>query len=131
MVVQQEVQKLFQNLAYREAAFITVGSVEILVRSIEDGKQLVITTPIYSGGNYIPSKVRHAVALNSIQSKLIHPKLIIDEDKFEIYLRYTADKPEISLEALKEDLEEFAWLAEEWRIILDEEDRNDRVHIVI
>lgn len=131
MVVQQEVQELFQNLIHREAAIIVVGGSEILVRTADDGQLLLITTPVYCGGNYIPSRVRHAVALNSVQSKLIRPKLIIDEDRFEIFLRYIEERRDLSLETLKADLEEFAWLADEWRTILDEEDRNDRVHIVV
>lgn len=130
MIVQQEVQKLFHNLIHRESGIIVVGGSEILVRMIDHGEKIKLTTPVYVGGNYLPSKVRHAASnINLIRSELINYELIIDEEKFEVILKYVEDTNSLDLNKLKEDLEEFAWLADEWRLLLDQEDHNDRIHV--
>ena len=119
MIVQQEVQKLFHNLLHREAGIIVVDGSEILVRMIDHGEKVKLTTPVYWGGNYIPSRVRQAAGnKNLIKSELISFKLIIDEEKFEIFLQYIEDTETLDLNKLKDDLEEFAWLADEWRLLL-------------
>ncbi len=131
MVVQQEVQKLLHSLVIRESSMITIGSSEILVRLINKGDKVLLTTPVYYGGNYIPQKVREAATERRlIQSELISAELVINQDKFEIYLEYSEDAKNLDIDRFKEDLEEFAWLADEWRLILDQEDYNDRLHII-
>lgn len=130
MIVQQEVQKLFHNLIHQEAGIIVVDGSEILVRMMDHGERVKLTTPVYCGGNYIPSKVRLAASNKRlIKSELISVELVIDEEKFEIFLRYIEDTNSLDLNRLKDDLEEFAWLADEWRLLLDQEDLNDRVHV--
>lgn len=132
MIVQQEVQKLFQNLIHQEAGIIVVDGSEILVRMMDHGEKVKLTTPVYCGGNYIPSKVRQAASKpNLIKSEFIHVELIVDEEGFEIFLRYIEDTHSLDLNRLKDDLEEFAWLADEWRLLLDQEDQNDRVHVPV
>lgn len=130
MVVQQVVQKLLHNLVLRESSIIVISGIEILVRLNNRGEEILLSTPVYNGGNYIPNKVREAVANKKlIKSELMNIELITDEDKFEIILQYKDRADHLDLRKFKEDLEEFAWLAEEWRFRLDEEDHNDRLHV--
>lgn len=130
MTVQHEVQKLFHSLIHRESGIIVVGGSEILVRMIDHGEKIKLTTPVYCGGNYMPAKVRQAASnKNLIRSDFINYELIIKEQTFEVILVYVEDTHALDLKRLKEDLEEFAWLADEWRLLLDQEDHNDRIHV--
>jgi hypothetical protein len=130
MLVQQEVQKLFHNLIHRESGIIVVGRSEILVRMIDHGEKVLFTTPVYYGSNYLPTKVRQAAAnKNLIRSEFLNYSLSIDEEKFEVILRYCEEPHALDVNRLKDDLEEFAWLADEWRLLLDQEDHNDRIHV--
>lgn len=109
---------------------IVVGRSEILVRMMDHGEKVKLTTPVYYGSNYIPARVRQAVSNKKlIRSELINFQLIVDEEKFEIFLQYIEDTHTLDLNRLNQDLEEFAWLADEWRLLLDQEDQNDRIHV--
>ncbi len=55
--------------------------------------------------------------------------LHIDENKFEISLRYLGDIETLNTRNFNEVLEEFSGIADRWRLILDEHDRNDLVYV--
>lgn len=132
MVVEQDLQKLFQNLLKSDDATITVGGSDVLVRIVDQGAAVVLTTPIYSGGNYIPTSVRNSIKTTPpFSSTAIRTDLLLSEENFQVTLRYTGSTDNLNTESFRVLLEEYAWLADEWRLLLDEQDRNDRVHITV
>jgi hypothetical protein len=56
---------------------------------------------------------------------------LLSEESFQVTLRYTGSTDNLNTESFRVLLEEYAWLADEWRLLLDEQDRNDRVHITV
>ena len=56
-----------------KSGMIVVGRSEILVRMMDHGEKVKLTTPVYYGGNYIPSRVRQAASTK----KLIRSEFLI------------------------------------------------------
>lgn len=133
MLLENDIQKLINELCKAEVAKITVGGATITARAFEDASKLLLTTPVYSGGNFIPKSVRQCLTRKApFDDDRINTSLKVDEDKFQIDLNYTGSVDNCSNKQRFIDLiEEFSWLAEKWRDYLDEHDQNDLVHIPV
>ncbi|HRD55717.1 MAG TPA: hypothetical protein PLC42_04900, partial [Parachlamydiaceae bacterium] len=59
----------------------------------------------------------------------IKTALHIDENKFQISLSYLDDLQNLKSINFGDVIEEFSMIADEWRLALDENDRNDLVHV--
>lgn len=132
MVIEQQLHMLLQGLVEKGSTQILMGSVDITVSVAHNGSQIRLSTPVYSGGNYIPGAVRKAIFQPvSFSSRIIQTHFTVDEDRYEIYLNYQGSTDRLDPPQLKTILEEFAWLADEWRLYLDDRDYNDRIHISV
>lgn len=130
MIIEKELKKIFHQLVKDEVAQIAVGTTDITIRVLEDASKFSLSTPVYFGGNFIPKSVRHCVThKSSIPNERIKTNLSLDESNFKIYLNYVGNIDHIRANGFGQLLEEFSWLADEWRLILDEHDRNDLVHV--
>ena len=131
MVIEQEVKRLFQNLTTKSSSYITIGESQIYVSISDFGSVITLSTSVFEGGNYIPGSVRACIKKQPpFYSKMIATELLVSEEKFQITLHYKGPAQRIDRAMLKNILEEFAYLSDEWRLLLDEQDRNDHVHIV-
>ncbi len=128
MLLESDLRKLFKQLMNNDQAQIALFGTDITIRMFDSSK-LSLTAPVYNGGNYIPSSVRKCVSQRSPFHSDIKTNLVIDENKFEVDLNYSGRLESINSEVFSHLLEEFSWLAGEWKHFLDEHDRNDLVHV--
>lgn len=128
MLVEKELQKIFQRLQNEDEIRIHINDSEVGIRLFEQGSKLSLSTQVYYGGNYIPKSVRACIGKKfPLAEHKIQTQLIIDEKNFAVYLHFLG--PIIADFSFKDLLEEFTWIADEWRLYLDEHDKNDLVHV--
>lgn len=131
MLIQSDLKKLFHQLVKEEIAHIELGGSNITVRMMDRTSTFSLATPVYFGGNFIPKSVRSCLSQKApfATQSSIKTHLTVDEPNFRIWLNYIGSLDHMNGERLKEVLEEFSWLADEWRLKLDEHDRNDLIHV--
>lgn len=130
MIVEKEFRKLVHQLVKQEIAQITLGNSEVTVHVLDNATKLFLSSTVYFGGNFIPKSVR-----NSLDSKPAFEKghissyLTVDEENFCVKLNYLGGLDHLNKRMFVDLLEEFSWLADEWRLHLDERDKNDLIHV--
>lgn len=131
MVKDQEISKILYELNHKAIAEFALAGNDVQVRAIDQSSKLSFTTTIYQGSTYIPKSIRNSLENKvnpSFQSGSIPTYVRVNEDDFRITLHYLGNL-EIHPNDLKELLEEFSMIANEWRMKLDDLDNNDRVYI--
>lgn len=98
--------------------------------SIEEG--LCIETSIYQGEHFIPFSVRAAThsTPTAIHSSL-KVSLILDEETSQVILHYAGNAEDMLAARFNDVIEEFSWVAEQWKNYLDERSRGDLLHIYV
>ena len=131
MLLEKDLKQLFSQLSHEDVVQIPCGNNELTLSSFNHGSKILLSTPVYFGGNFIPSSVRKCASLKHPFKEWsdIQTMLHIDENKFEISLRYLGDIETLNTRNFNEVLEEFSGIADRWRLILDEHDRNDLVYV--
>lgn len=99
--------------------------------SIFDETKLSLSTVVFHGGNYIPKSIRNCLHKKEgpFLDSRIRTSLSIDEFQYLIKLNYFGKMDDMDFKELGDLLEEFCWIAEEWREFLDEHGRHDLVHV--
>lgn len=132
MLVTKELKKLFQQLLQEEVAHITVGGSDITIRIFDKATQFSLSTEVYFGGNFIPKSVRACSQKQAPFARIpVKTFITIDETTFRIYLNYLGRLDNMNNETFRMLLEDFSGLADDWRLFLDEHDKNDLIHINI
>lgn len=129
MILEKDLKKIVSELVNNEISQIALGNSDITIRLFDSASKLSLSTPVYYGHNFIPKSVRSCVSQKKVfPDSPLKTSLSIDEDNFQVFLNYLGH-----IDSLTEDfrglLEEFNFLADEWRHFLDEHDKNDLVHI--
>ncbi len=130
MLIEEDIQKILDQLESGKPITLAFDGSDIIIHFLDDASKLFLTTSIYKGGNYIPSGVRRCL---SQKAPIPHPILKtffnIDEMHFQIHLNYLEKTQELSSQCFKDLLEKFIWIAENWRLYLDEHDKNDLIYV--
>jgi hypothetical protein len=130
MIAQKELKKIFHDLQQKEIAQIELGGSNITIRFHSDQSKFALSTPVYLGGNFIPKSVRQCLTHKvPFHSDSIKTYLTTDEPSFRIDLNYIGTMDNINGNKFRDILEEFSWLADEWRLFLDDHDKNDIIHV--
>ena len=130
MLLEKDLKKLFHQLISEDIAQISLGNSDITVRVLDGESKLILTTPVYFGGNFIPISVRNCLSLKSpFDQATIKTSLSVDDKNFSVYLNYLGSLDNLNHKGFSDLLEEFTWLADEWRLFLDERDKNDLIHV--
>lgn len=130
MIVQKELKRLLKELSNRDSAELTLSFSPIRIRVCDNGSKLALATSVYEGGNYIPKSVRQGIeAKPPFRPSAIRTFLKVDEDHYQVYLNYLGPLGHLNDLQLQEILEEFNEMADEWRLYLDEHDKNDLIYI--
>lgn len=130
MLIDKDIKRILSQVSGDEPVHIPVDGMDITIRFMDDSSKLFLSTPVYYGGNYIPSSVRNCLS-DKIFSSLttLRTYLKVDEHQFQVTLNYVGITESLSSMHLKELLEEFGLIAEKWRLYLDEHDKNDLVYV--
>ena len=132
MIVEQDLERLFDQLVYNAIAEIDVGGSTVTVQVLDHASKLALSTPVYHGGNYIPPSVRTCISEKApFDQGRIPTKIDLDEDNFQVILNYSGFSGKLKNQIFIDLLQEFCWLAEEWRYYLDEHDKKDRMYIPV
>lgn len=131
MAIAKEFKKVFQQLMHDSVAHIAVGGSDITIRIFDNATKYSLSTEVYFGGNFIPKSVRTSLEKKVSFSRDASVKtfLSVDEKNFRIYLNYLGKLERVTTDAFHLVLEEFSWVADEWRLFLDEHDKNDLVYV--
>lgn len=129
MIVEKEIKKIFHQLVENDFAQISLAGYDVTIRICESSSKISLSTPVYFGGNFIPKSVRNCISQKTPFQSSLMTSLMIQENKFEIDLNYLGLLNHLNNERFKELLEEFCWLADEWRLFLDEHDKNDLIPV--
>jgi hypothetical protein len=130
MIIEKELRKLLHRLVKEEIAQITLGASEVTVRVFDNSTKISLASSVYFGGNFIPKSVRNCLT-QTPPFTYGHTKtfLAVDEENFRIILNYVGGLDHLNKRMFVDLLEEFSWLADEWRLHLDEHDKNDLIHV--
>lgn len=130
MLIEDDIKNLLHRLSGGDSISVFLDGSEINIRFLDDASKVFLTTSVYSGGNYIPSSVRRCL---SHKSPLLHTTLptflSVNEQEFKIYLNHVGQAQHLTYELLKNLIEEFNSLAEQWRLYFDEHDKNDLIYV--
>lgn len=130
MVIKKEMKDLLGRWIVNEIVQVHVGGSEIDIQILDHRTKISLASNVYDGKNFLPKSVRQGAAGKApFSGGLITTTLEIDEQNFQINLTYIGLFHENNHQELKDLLEEFSWQADEWRLSLDEHDRNDLVPI--
>jgi hypothetical protein len=130
MIVEKEFRKLVHQLLKEEIAQIVLGHSELTVHVLDNATKISLSSTVYFGGNFIPKSVRQCLTkMPSFERGLIKTSLVVDEDNFRISLNYLGALNHLNKRMFVDLLEEFSWLADEWRHYLDEHDKNDLIYV--
>ncbi len=104
---------------------------DITVRVVDQASKLALATPVFVGENYIPHSIRSSVARDTLPfvRRQIRTYLSINEADFQVSLNYLGSVDSLEPFKFEELLEEFCYIADEWKRYLDEQGRQDLVYI--
>lgn len=130
MLVEKDIQQILSQLASGDSIKIPFDGSDIMIRVIDEASKLSLTAFVYEGKNYIPNSVRQCL---SRKSPFFHPSILtfltVDEQHFQVKLNYLGQAQPLDHHNFKELLEDFGFMAEKWRLYLDEHDKNDLIHV--
>lgn len=128
--IKKMINQILQQLYFFERAEIDMGHSEsVHIQLLDNRSKIKMTTIVYIGQDYIPNSVRNCYQEKAPFPNQLHTFLILDEEQYKIFLNYEGELERLNEENLNGLLEEFNWQAEEWRLYLDENDRNDLIHV--
>lgn len=128
MVIEDQLQQIVEELVTKSSAQLVMDLNNIQLSLAQDAEVVHLKTLVYHGA-FIPFSVRKSLNLLwcMIPSNF-KTKLEMNEDKGEIYL-YGYQYWDMSEDQMKNLLDDFYALAEEWKYRLDEKGREDLVYI--
>lgn len=130
MIVEKEFRKLVHQLVKEEIAQITLGNSQVTVHVLDKSTKIFLTSQVYFGGNFIPKSVRNCLTgTPEFEKGHLKTYLTVDEENFTVTLNYLGGLDHLNKRMFVDLLEEFSWLADEWRHHLDEHDKNDLIHV--
>ena len=130
MLLEKDLRKIFKQLVSDDVAHVQLGDSDITIQVHDNSSKLSLLASVFEGGNFIPKSVRDCTLGKApFISEHIKAGLVFDEDHFRIFLRYLGRVESLNHESFKALLEEFGWLADEWRIFLEDHGKQDLVHV--
>lgn len=131
MLLERDVQRLVTHLAQTGSAEVELLGATVLLRLLDADNKLLISSEIFAGLDYVPPSVRQALGedLPVPVAATIRTFPKIDEASSTVHLHYLGILSGMDPIQLKTLLEEFAWLADEWRRHLDDRGRDDLIRV--
>jgi len=128
MLPESEIEEIVFQLFMNLETNIVVDGEHLSMSLSKDMKRLKLSTVIFRGDNFIPLSIRRALRAETIFNiSLISTTFSIDEATHEISLTFTQNLDESGLEDFDEWLEDYFWIAREWRFILEKYGKEDLV----
>jgi hypothetical protein len=131
MLLEEDIRKILDQLNEGNLIKLAFDGADVFIRILDNSSKVSLVTSVYHGGNYIPSSVRRCLSHKApgFPPPFVRTFLTIDEHQFRIHLNYLGHTQELTTDFLKELLEEFSRIADNWRLYLDENDKNDLIYV--
>lgn len=132
MIIERDFRRLVHQLIKEEIAQIVLGNSELTVHVFDNATKFSLAAEVYFGGNFIAKSVRDSLTKKPAflhGGPHIQTYFTIDEENFRIILNYLGGLEPLNKRMFIDILEDFSWLADEWRLYLDEHDKNDLIHV--
>lgn len=132
MIIEKEFRKLLHQLIKEETAQIKLGGSDMSVHVFDNATKIFLSSEVYLGGDFIPKSVRDSLLKKpAFENDHIPSELSINEATSSISLNYVGRLDHLKKRMFIDLLEEFSCLADEWRLFLDENDKNDLIYVRI
>jgi hypothetical protein len=132
MLSGNELEELVFQLFMDLEANVIVNGEQLRITLSKDMKELKLSTIVFHGDDFVPLSVRKAIKAKSIFNiSLITTQLAIDESNHDVRLEFTQNLDESGFEGFEEWLEDYFWIASEWRYILEKHGREDLVFVYV
>lgn len=130
MIREKAISSVLDELKHRGAAEINYLGSEVDARYGVDSARLSLTTMVYRGGSFVPQSVRDCLyETPPLPPTDISTSLQLDEKSGQIHLQYVGALEPFDSHYFVHILEQFCFLADEWRTIIDENDKRDLIHV--
>lgn len=130
MVVPKEVKDVLESLRKHQSGELLFQGTTISFRLFDQGEKIVLQTPVFEGHDYIPPSVRKGMTSKlPIHNQAFRTYLTLDEEKFRIILNYVGNAELYDIPFFHQLLEEFTFIAEEWREFFDNDGKKDLIYV--
>lgn len=130
MLLENDLKRIFKQLVNDDVAYVQVGESDITIHLRDGASKLVLVVPVFIGDDFIPKSVRECIKHKApFSQSYIKTNFSIDEKHFRIMLSYVGKMEDLNHSTFKDLLEEFGWLADEWRSFLEDHGKQDLVHV--
>jgi len=132
MKVELGIDKILRKLLIGHQLEMLVGDSTIAMQTVDGGTKLILSSLVYVGGNFIPFSVRRCVQNVGRKDRYaLRTFLSMDEQNYQVSLKYIGLTKDLNSEEFRGLIDEFSQQADEWRLYLDEHDRNDLIYIPV
>ncbi len=130
MTQKAPIKDLVDYLIHRGKVEVPAHGSRILVEFSARTELLSFQSTVYQGQDYVPPSVRLCLSpsFRGPASSLL-TSLELHKETYSVSLHFSDTIPHLTHDLLMSLLEEFGWLAEEWRQVFDDHDKRDLVHI--
>jgi len=131
MISKEKVFSWIEDLEQKGKTVADAYGYSVNARIVNGTDKIYLSTPIYSGGNFIPQSVRECMDEKVPQPPecQMETYLSLDEEKYQIQLNYLGLANFSNVAEFKNLVECFCHIAEEWRFKIDENDKRDLLPI--
>lgn len=130
MIVNKVIKQFINQLFSEETAQIHLGDSELSVHIFENAQKISLSCVVYDGENFIPFSVRNSlIKQHGSAHSSLKTHFTIDEDHYNIQLKYVGHLEGFNQCAFVDLLEEFSSIADEWRHFLDDQGNRDLIYI--
>lgn len=132
MIVENELKKLIHKLVHEEVAQIQLGDSKVNMHLFEQSTKISLSSTVYIGDNFVPMSVRKCLSSQTkLKMSTLNTHLSLDEETYQISLHHIGSLDYLNTRTFVDLLEEFSWLADQWRSLFDEHDKQDLVPVLV
>jgi hypothetical protein len=129
MLIEKDLKKLYQQLLQEDVVHVEIGGTDVTLRVFDNASKLALSTAVFNGGNFIPKSVRNCISQKAPFPSDIKTYLTVDEGHYQILLNYLGTLDYLHQDSFRSLLENFSWIADEWRLYLEEHGKNDLIYV--
>lgn len=126
------VKNIISKLHHHRLVELKLNNCRITCQLSSASNILSIKAVVYEGENYIPPSVRECISKSFLTpSSSLNATLSVVEETYEIVLGLSEQIYPLTEEFFLHFLQEFNWLSEEWRRILDDYGERDLLPVKV
>jgi hypothetical protein len=131
MLLEHDINRLLTDLLEKKRGEITLHGISLHLRLDEVSScKFHVTTPVFHGDNYIPHSVRRGLKeVPQFAKQALHTDFLVDEERYLVILQHNDTLAGQTKQDLYGMLSDFCQLANDWIAYLDQQGKNDLIHV--